>query len=165
MSSHTDALGMDALRSAFLFTLWVRVGRGWEIQRPQAGERLSIWAFEGGHFEGPRLRGEVLPVGGDWASVRSDRLVHINVAGVMRAVDQALISFRYEGLWATSPGVLGRVVAPGGHALFSPDENYLRVTAKFETDAPRYAWLNEIIAIGVGRRVEDGVMYTFHEVL
>ena len=41
----------------------------------------------------------------------------------------------------------------------------IRTTIAFETAAPRYAWLNRIIAIGTGSRPPEGPVYDIFEVL
>jgi hypothetical protein len=42
---------------------------------------------------------------------------------------------------------------------------YFRLSGPFETDAPKYDWLNRIIAIGIGDRHPDGAVYSIFEVL
>jgi hypothetical protein len=42
---------------------------------------------------------------------------------------------------------------------------YLRTTPLFETGAPRYDWLNRIVAVGVGERLPQGARYEVFEVL
>jgi hypothetical protein len=39
------------------------------------------------------------------------------------------------------------------------DAYYFRTALTFETEDPRYAWLNGIVAVGVGRRTAGGVRY------
>ena len=40
-----------------------------------------------------------------------------------------------------------------------------RTSVAFETAAPKYDWLNRIIAIGTGRRPPEGPIYDIFEVL
>jgi len=35
----------------------------------------------------------------------------------------------------------------------------------FETSAPKYDWINRIIAVGTGHRLADGLLYSIFEVL
>ena len=44
-------------------------------------------------------------------------------------------------------------------------EYYLRTTPFFETAHKRYAWVNHVIAVGMGDRRADGVVYDVFEVL
>jgi len=135
------------------------------VPRPGEGAKLSICYFQGGGFEGPCLKGRLLPGGGDWAEYESDRLFRIDVRSVLETDDGALIYFRYWGLWATKPGLLDKVFAPGGLSQYKPQDHYLRVSACFETHCENYDWLNEVLAIGIGSLTEDGVSYDFFKLL
>jgi hypothetical protein len=44
----------------------------------------QIYGVKGGTFEGPKLKGEVLPGGGDWALLRPDGALELDVRGTMR---------------------------------------------------------------------------------
>ena len=46
-----------------------------------------------------------------------------------------------------------------------PAEYYFRTVPMFETATDRYAWINNIVAVGVGERVADGVRYEVFEIL
>lgn len=155
----------SVLRSRVLCTLQIEATGGRDIANPTPPARLSIWTFAGGWFEGPRFRGEVLPVGGDWASVVSEDLAYIDVKGLLRTDDGELIALQYRGLWVAAPGLLQRISGVDGHELFKPEDNYLRVVATFQTASARYLWLNRLLAVGIGRPVRGGVRYEFHEVL
>jgi hypothetical protein len=39
------------------------------------------------------------------------------------------------------------------------EEYYFTITPYFETSAPRYAWLQQTVAIGIGALVRVGVFY------
>ena len=83
-------------------------------------------------------------------------------------------------LWQTDDGALiyvvysGRLVVPAivadafrdPQAIGSLDSSsyYFRVCPLFETSAERYSWLNEIVAVGIGRRTGGGVVYRLFQV-
>ena len=46
-----------------------------------------------------------------------------------------------------------------------PSEYYLRIAPFFETAAPKYAWINNIVSIGVGERTPMGASYHVFEIL
>jgi hypothetical protein len=46
-----------------------------------------------------------------------------------------------------------------------PGDYYFRIAPFFGTAAPPYAWLNTIVAIGIGHRGADGPVYSIFEVL
>ena len=46
-----------------------------------------------------------------------------------------------------------------------PESYYFRINPMFETASEKYAWLNNILAIGTGHRFSDGPTYNLFEVL
>jgi len=46
----------------------------------------------------------------------------------------------------------------------NPSEYYFRTTPVFETAAEKYAWLNRLVAVGVGRRTRTGVEYSVYAI-
>ena len=135
------------------------------IPREPAGAKLSICYFQGGSFDGERLKGALLPGGGDWAVYKHADYLDVEVRGVLKTHDEALVYMRYDGFWATSKGVLQSVLQKDGYTRYRPEENYLRVFSRFETADSRYDWLNTIMALGVGARTPTGVSYGFYEIL
>jgi hypothetical protein len=100
-----------------------------------------------GTITGERVRGEVLHgSGGDWLLLRPDGTGKLDVRITIKTDDGALIYMRYEGVFAgdSLPRVLGGEAVP-------PAEYYFRTTPYFETSADKYAWLNKIVAVGVGQ--------------
>jgi len=135
-----------------------------DIEDPQAvgdtphGLRRIVY-FRGGDFSGPSLRGKVLAGGGDWLTVRKDGMGQIDVRTTLRTDDGALIYVTYGGLLDLPAAVRDRILS--GEQV-STSEYYLRSLVLFETAAPRYAWLNRVVAVGVGERTRTGVAYSIH---
>ena len=114
-------------------------------QTPSGLRRIGV--IQGGSFEGERLSGEVLAGGNDWQTIRGDGCVRLDVRIVLRTDDNALIGMTYQGLRYGPAEVMekldrGEVVDPASY--------YFRTTASFETGAPKYDWINRIIAVGAG---------------
>jgi hypothetical protein len=146
-------------RPLFIFTLDVAkpqvVGRTPGVDR-RVGEIL------GGRFEGERLRGKILTGGSDWQAVRADGAWALDVRLVMETDDGALIGMIYRGLRHGPKDVLD-AMARGEQV--SPASYYFRVGPWFETASDKYAWLNNIVAVGVGHRLPSGPIYQVFEVL
>jgi hypothetical protein len=121
-----------------------------------------IAPITGGTFEGPRLRGRVLPGGGDWTLLRSDGVLELDLRITLETDDGALIGLTSFGLRHGPPEVLA---ALGRGEPVDPSKYYFRTAPKFETSAPRYSFLNALIAIASGDRRPDGPIYTIEEVL
>jgi hypothetical protein len=48
--------------------------------------------------------------------------------------------------------------------VVDPSEYYFRTTPFFETASEKYAWLNKLVAVGVGRRTRTGVVYSVYAI-
>lgn len=116
----------------------------------------QIFYVVGGSFEGPRLRGEVLPGGGDWALIRSDGVLQLDVRATVRSDDGALIYAFYYGLLDASQDVYRRIFAGEDVPV---DEYYFYIAPLFQTAAAQYQWLNRTLAVGKGKVVPSGVEY------
>ena len=127
------------------------------------GQRRLV-PVSGGTFEGTRLRGTVLPrTGADWLLERADGSFQQDVRLMLQTDDAALISMTYRGVRRASAEVAGRLAR--GERV-DPGQYYLRIAPFFETAAASpYAWLNNIVAVGVGERLAASVAYDIFEVL
>ena len=152
---------MPELRSEFLFTFTVTVTALHDIGPGPFGTR-HVDLLGGGPFEGPRLKGEVLPGGMDMKTLRADGAMAPNVRAVLKTDDGALILMQYIGVRHGAREVMARI-ARG--EVVDPSEYYLRNALTFETSAPQYDWLNRILAIGIGRRLADRAEYDVFEIL
>jgi Protein of unknown function (DUF3237) len=126
---------------------------------PGAWRRVGV--VPSGVFEGERLSGEVLEGGSDWQSVRSDGGTTLDVRLVLKTTDDALIAMTYRGVRQGPPEVIARLERG---EVVDPASYYFRIAPVFETAAPQYAWLNNIVAIGTGHRLADGPVYSIFEV-
>lgn len=152
---------MAEIRTAPLFTMTLQVGGMQPVGATPGGNR-RIGLVTGGTFEGPRLKGTVLPGGSDWIMVRADASTTLDVRLVLETDDGATIGMTYRGMRHGPPAVMERVNR--GEAV-DPSEYYFRTSIAFETASAKYDWLNRIIAIGTGRRPPEGPVYDVFEVL
>ena len=117
----------------------------------------------GGAFDGPRLRGSVLPGGSaDWLLLRADGVLELDLRATLRTDDGGLISMRSFGLRHGPPDVMEAIAR--GEAV-DPAAYYFRTTPRFETAHPAYAFLNRRITVASGDRRAEGPIYTVHELL
>jgi hypothetical protein len=129
-------------------------------QTPAGRRRIVI--VTGGRFDGPRLRGQVLVGGGDWLVERADGVRALDVRITLRTDDGELIYAHYPGLFHGAPNIMSRLAAG---EVVEPWEYYCRTAPFFETAAPKYAWLNRTMAIGIGRRTRTQVAYSMYAIL
>lgn len=127
---------------------------------PGAFRRIGV--VPGGEFEGERLSGLVLDGGNDWQTVRADGSTTLDVRLVLRTADDALIGMTYRGVRQGPSEVIRRLEAG---AAIDAASYYFRILPVFETAAPQYAWINGLVAVGVGHRSAEGPLYSVFEVL
>lgn len=128
---------------------------------PWRNRRISDIA--GGHISGPRLNGIVRASGADWSeggtAADGGIATALDVRSLWQADDGALIYVSYRGRLVVPAAHVAAFRDPGSLQALDPGDYYFRICPLFETAAPAHAWLNEIVALGVGRRTADGVVY------
>ena len=138
----------------------VKLATPQEIGATPLAERRII-PIIGGSFAGERLNGDILPGGADWQIVRPDGAALLDARYTLRTDDGALIFVSNRGLRHGPPEVLARLRR--GEAV-APTEYSFRTVPTFETGAPAYAWLNDLIAVCSGVRTADTVILDFYAV-
>jgi hypothetical protein len=160
MTTPTLPQVLTQVRSRTLFQLREAVPPLYVVgQTPNAFRRIGV--VTGGSFQGERLSGEVVS-GNDWQDVREDDCTRLDVRLLLRTTDDALIVMTYQCLRSGSADTLAKL--DRGEAV-DPASYYFRFIALFETSAPKYDWINRIVAVGIGERLADGPLYNVFEVL
>ena len=150
------------MNTRLLMTMHVKVGSVLNIGAVPYGTRRTA-PLGGGTFEGPRLRGTILPGGSaDWQLLRSDGVLEMDLRFTLRTDDGALISRRSFGLRHGPPEVIAAI---GRGETVDPSTYYFRTMPRFETAHPAYVFMNRLIAVATGDRRPEGPIYTIHEVL
>ena len=101
---------------------------------------------DGGRVEGTRLNGRVLPVGGDWLTIRADGVGILDVRTTLESDDGALIYTTYSGVLDLGPDGYDRFLRQE-----LPSHIDIRTAPRFHTAHPAYQWLNRVQCVGVGR--------------
>ncbi|MFH0916146.1 MAG: DUF3237 domain-containing protein [bacterium] len=153
---------MGELKTEFLYKAHIDVEGFYEVGETFRGKR-TIVRVRGGWFEGPKLKGDILPGTGDWFLVRPGGVAEGDVRDTYRTHDGQVIYVSYRGILNISPQIWERL---GRGEDVDPSEYYLRGQPMFETavDTP-YSWLNNILAVGVGTQRAMGVDYEVFQVL
>ncbi len=152
---------MQLVRTRPLFVMRLNV-RKLQVVGAAPGAYRRVGVVPSGIFEGERLAGEVLDGGNDWQSVRSDGSTTLDVRLVLKTRDGALIGMTYRGIRQGPPDAIARL--EGGEVI-DPASYYFRIAPFFETEAPQYHWLNNVVAIGTGHRFAEGPVYSVFECL
>jgi hypothetical protein len=129
---------------------------------PTATGTVMNFVAKGGSFEGPKLRGEVLPGGGDGLVVGSDQVGRVRVRATLRTYDDVLIHYTSRGVIKIPADGLERLAA-GERLPFA--ETYVRTTPVLETSDERYSWLGESVLVGLNELSQDHIDYRVYRVL
>ena len=146
---------MDEPRFQHLFDMTVQLEQPQMIGLTPQGTR-QIFHVRSGTFEGPRLKGELLPGGGDWFLLRPDNVGELDVRVTLKTHDGALIYATYRGIFSASQEAWEKLYK--GEPV-DRDQYYFYTAPIFQTSATDYLWLNRILAVGIGTAVPGGVAY------
>ena len=122
-----------------VMTLRVEIAAPLDVGAVGSGVRRVI-PITGGTFEGPAIRGAVLPGGADWNLTRPDGVAEIWARYTLRTDDGALIAIINAGLVVTQ--------ADGSH--------HAQTVPQFEVAGEQYAWLRRNIFVGTLAPAESG---------
>jgi hypothetical protein len=148
-------------RFEFLMDLAVDVGEVVSMGAAPLGERRVVNIL-GGTFEGPRLRGRVLPGGADWQIVRRDGVLDIDARYALQAEAGAVVRVVSQGYRHGSSEVLAALAR--GEPV-DPARYFFRTIMRFETGAPDLEWLNRTIAVATARRQARQVLLSAYQLL
>lgn len=109
------------------------------------GLRINVYVKRG-QISGPKLRGKLRPVGGDWLTVRTDGVGVLDVRATFETEDGALIYTSYTGV--ADFGEDGYQKFLSGDP--PPSGLPLRVVPRYQTSHADYVWLNRLQCLGIG---------------
>jgi hypothetical protein len=98
-----------------------------------------------GTVEGPKIKGVVRPFGADWALLRTDNCIELDVRLVVETASSALIHVEYRGLVELTQKQVDQLLS--GRPV---EDMKIHTAPRFETSHPDYVWLNRIQAVGCG---------------
>ena len=126
---------VDEIKTAHLFDIVIHLNPRLNIGDGPLGRRI-LFGAAGGSFEGPRLRGEVLAGGGDWALFRSGGAMALDVRLTLRTHDDALVQMTYGGRWITPPELRADMADPAKLGIAPPARILARAAAPVRITKP-----------------------------
>jgi hypothetical protein len=121
-----------------------------------------VGRFGKGSFDGPKLRGTVLPGGASWMLMRRDDVLEIEVRITLETDDKQQIYTSWKGFRHGPKEVIDRL---NRGETVDPKTYYFRTTPYFETSSEKYGWLNRICSIATGSRNASGRTLDVFQVL
>jgi uncharacterized protein DUF3237 len=148
-------------RFEFLMKLAVDVGDVVSIGTTPLGDRRVVGIL-GGTFEGPAMRGEVLPGGADWQIARTDGVLDLDARYVLKEQTGGLVRVVSQGYRHGPPDVLAALAR--GESV-DPTTYFFRTIMRFESGAPPLQWLNRTIAVATAERQARRVVLSAYRLL
>src|SRR5690606_17502774 len=108
----------------------------------------------GGTFEGPEIKGRVVPGGADWQMIQPDGFSELDTRYSLETDQGEIIYVQNFGIRHAPPEVMQRLNA--GESV-DPSLVYFRTMPRFETSSLRLQWLVRSVFIGTGERYPDAV--------
>ena len=130
------------------------------IGEMSGGSRV-IFMVKEGTFDGPLLKGRVVPdSGADWIRIRPDGTGMLDVRFCLETHDNALLYVYWQGRFWSAPKDTEYALD-----VTKPDDPegawryYFRTAPMFETSDQRYHWLNNIVAVSKSRTGDGGPIH------
>jgi len=153
-------ISMPEINTEFLFTIALEIQVSSLGDTPYGSRR--IFHFDAGSFEGPKLKGRVLPGGGGRSLIRRDGVLEVDVRLILETDDKHQIYMAWKGLRHGPKEVMDRLYRG---EVVDPRAYYFRTTPYFETSSEKYGWMNRICAIATGSLGANGRMLDVFQVL
>ena len=125
------------------------------------GMRVNIYVT-GGEATGPKFKGKILPVGGDWLTIRRDGVGVLDVRATFEAEGGGLI-------YCTCTGIID--LGETGYEDFASGKlptsgTPIRMSPRYMTSHPDYLWMNRahFVAIGAAFLERQEVRYDVYAV-
>jgi hypothetical protein len=125
----SDQVPIYQPRTEFVYEAIVDIAPGLDLGTGPLGQRAMV-PITGGTFEGPAIRGTVLPGGADRQLVRDDGYRLLDALYELKTDDDAIITVR-------------------NNVLVAPRDRGARPLSSLQITAPEpYGWLNESVHVG-----------------
>jgi Protein of unknown function (DUF3237) len=151
---------MPEFKTEFLFTIALEVQVFNLGDTPYGGRR--IFRFDTGSFEGPKLKGTVLPGSGGLSLMRRDAVLEIDVRLTLETDGKEQIYMSWKGFRHGPKEIIDRL---NRGEIVDPGTYYFRATPYFETSSEKYGWMNRICSIATGSRTASGRTLQVFQVL
>jgi hypothetical protein len=135
----------------FAFTVDINLTKPIWVEPSSMGTtRAGIWAAEG-TFEGPRIKGRVIPMsGGDYPLVRPNGVIDFDARYFLEADDGTVIYLQSRGYRWAEGDAMERMAR---NEPVAPGEYYMRVSPKFDVPEGPHDWLGKHVFIGVAEKL------------
>lgn len=130
------------LETTFFYKITLNLEKPLDMGPTPSGTRI-VYPIKGGTFEGPNIKGKVLPAGEDWLLKVDEATNKLDVRLVLETEEGERIACSYTGLVHKN----------------ADGTSYWRISPSFQTGSKKYEWLNYVLAVGKGSFENGNVNY------
>lgn len=98
-----------------------------------------------GWVKGPKIKGRIIPPGGDWLQVMPAGNARIDARQTIKTDDEALIYLSSNGIISYTKESWDRLMKG---EVITGEDHYFILSLTMQTSAEKYAWLNHVQCIG-----------------
>jgi hypothetical protein len=143
-------------RLTLVYRLEAVLGEPLDLGEVSQGHRRIVPQI-GGTFEGPNMRGKLVPgASADWQIVLPDGTAIADIRYTLQTDAGALLYVESRGVRHGSPEVLARLAR--GEDVDASAYTF-RTSTRIETACRELDWLNKGVFVSVGGRLPGGVIY------
>ena len=135
-SAQTTQVSTDYLMTAYIPTERKVIDNGLTI----------VNVLPGGWVKGPKISGKIIPPGGDWLRTMPSGALRLDVRLTIETDDGAQIYMTYGGVVVGSKEATEALAR--GEVLNDKGLPYFITTPQFQTSSEKYAWMNQLQAVG-----------------
>ncbi len=114
------------------------------------GGRRRYIPITGGTVSGPMLTGTILPGGGDWQTIGTDGVTHVEAHYALKSQDGTIIEISNPGVRVASQEITDRLAR--GEEV-DPSTYYFRTAPRFTVRGGPHAWLARHTFVARGIRL------------
>lgn len=133
--------------------------------RPTKGSPAGIvqyWKVQSASLKGERISARLHGAGDDWMEMGPDGFWRPNVRAQFTTDDGQLVLMHYTGLVEQTTAFKA---AAQSDKPTQWEDQYMRLSVRFQTGAKRYAFLNQSLFVGAGRLLGTGrIEYAIYRV-
>jgi len=147
----------------FAFTIKLSLDRRFWIRPSDTGSVRAGIYLKDGTFEGPNIRGIVVPgSGADWPLVRPTGVIDFDARYMLQEDDGSVIYLQNRGFRWGSKEVME---AMARNEPVATADYYFRTSTKFEAPEGKHDWLNRYIFVGVGEKIPHGNQIHYYKMI
>lgn len=146
----------------YVMTVRLKLGTLVKVKDSPRGEERNFIDVLEGTFEGPRLKGIVIPqTGGDYALKRPGGELEFDARYLLKENDGTIIYMQNYGLRWSSPEISEKL---SNHEVVSRSEYYMCTSPRFEVERGPHDWMTKHIFVGIGEKTPEGNAIHYYKI-